>query len=190
MSHNFHVRSYPESVDKRSVQDSMDEYVRHEDWQEGASGTPVPIRWVDHVYDTRQDAEDAIEWAGRGVSYNCMAVKYKHYPDRVKCKAVDDLERRVRDQMQSLEKIKAEASIQNRTSDFIGCPKCGSSLKRVLIHGEFCPLCRADLRSKTNLARIENAKRKMSELNCKRDAAIREHTKPEIRWLVQVEYHT
>ena len=190
MSHNIHYTDYKEDVNKQKVQNSLDEYVRHEDWGEGASGTPNPIRWVDRVYESYEEAQKAIEREDARTWYNCMAVKYKSYMRPAKSKAVTEIEQRIEEQRQAVAKLIKDSSIQNRKSEYIGCPKCGSSLKRTLLRGECCPLCHEDLRSATNLSRIENARKKLDELSKKKEEAVRKSTKPEIRWLVKIEYHT
>ena len=52
MGHNIHYATYPENINKQVVQYEWDEYAAHEDWQEGCSGLPGKIRWIDHICDT------------------------------------------------------------------------------------------------------------------------------------------
>ena len=190
MGHNIRYEDYKLDVDKKKVQASWDEYVQHEDWQEGASGLPMPIRWVDSIFESYDDARKYIEREDERTWYNCMAVKYKEYKRNPNSKAILDLDKRIKDQYDNIEKIKKEASIKNRTSKYIGCPACGSSLSSEHLHGEKCPLCGNDLRSPTNLNRIANANRKYNDLLTKRAEQIKKDNKPEIRWLVKIEYHT
>ena len=201
MSHNIHTETYPLNVNKRAVQAHMDEIVIHEDWQEGASGTPTDIRWLDRTFETLEDAENFIEEEDKRIWYNCMAVKYKSIPEEAVRKSKPtkkeaDLTSAINAQSENIKKIIAQASIQNRTSEYIGCEECGSKLKRVLLRSEYCPLCRADLRSKTNIERINNAQKKLDELKkrCKAETdkrlAALAKIKHEVRWLVKIEYHT
>ena len=46
-------------------------------------------------------------------------------------------------------------SIHNLKSEYIGCKQCGSKLKLKLIHGDICPLCYNDLRSKTTVQKLK-----------------------------------
>lgn len=201
MSHNISHYTYSLNVNKREVEEEMNELVRHEDWQEGASGLPNPIRWVDRTFNTRDEAEAYIENEDRKHWYNCMAVKYKTVKHDAlrqskQSKKEEELTAAIKAQMDNLNKIEKGASVQNRTSEYIGCEKCGSKLKRTLLKTERCPLCGNDLRSKTNLDRMANARAKYNELIQKRDAEEKKRieslkkTAGEIRWLVKIEYHT
>jgi len=201
MSHNIQYASYPLSVKKIDVQEEWDEYVRHEDWQEGASGTPNPIRWVDRTFPNYDAAQQYIEEQDRRIWYNCMAVKYETVKrDALRAskpsKKEEELSAQIKATMDSLNKIEKQASIQNRTSEYIGCEKCGSKLKRTLLKSEYCPLCRNDLRSKTNLERMANARKKADELRDRREALEKKRvedlkkTSREVKWLVKIEYHT
>ena len=194
MSHNIEYYVYGEKVDKKRVQAELDNYVAHADWGEGASGLPNPIRWEDYrVYEDRETAEKAIEDADKKRWYNCMAVKFKEYAPVKQSKAISEIAERVKKATENYQKIVNDARVQNRTSTFIGCPKCGSQLKRELIQGQFCPLCRTDLRSNTNIERIKNADQKIKELQKKhRDMVLAEEKKgkPTVKWLVKIEYHT
>ena len=88
MSHNVRYRDYPENVNKRKVQTDWDTFVAHEDWQEGASGLPSGIRWIDSVicnsYDAAQKYIESIDsgW------YDQLAVRYHVTP---KSKKLDEL---------------------------------------------------------------------------------------------------
>lgn len=201
MSHNIEMASYALNVNKREVQEYWDEVVRHEDWQEGASGLPNSINWVDRTFPNRDAAEQYIEEQDRRTWYNCMAVKYETVKrDALRAskpsKKETELTEQIKATMDSLNKIEKQASIQNRTSEYIGCEKCGSKLKRTLLKTEYCPLCRNDLRSKTNLDRMANARKKIDELRNRREELEKKRidelkkASKEVMWLVKIEYHT
>ena len=71
MGHNIHYATYPENVNKKIVQNEWDEYAAHEDWQEGCSGLPGKIRWLDHVCDTPEEAEEYISSHDKGNYGKC-----------------------------------------------------------------------------------------------------------------------
>lgn len=194
MSHNIHHAVYDENVNKKSVQAYWDNYVRHEDWQEGASGLPNPIRWIDHVCANREDAEAYIEGHDSGW-YDQLAVKFREYPKVEPTKTLTALEGRRKAEAEKYTAYAKAHSVSTFKAEYIGCPNCGSKLKRELLKGESCPLCRAELRSKTTIEtldrysknivaldrRIRAEEKKLEEKNVK---------KSEIKWLVKVEYHT
>lgn len=64
MSHNIKYFEYKEDVDRRKVQAELDNYVAHEDWQEGCSGLSSPIRWIEScgVLGSYEDALPPWKW--------------------------------------------------------------------------------------------------------------------------------
>lgn len=53
--------------------------------------------------------------------------------------------------------LEKEVAVSNRKSAFIGCPCCKSRISVEYLKGrDFCPVCDTDLRSPTNLKRIQN----------------------------------
>lgn len=76
MAHNIRHLSYHCSVSQRKVQNSLDDFVASEDYGEGATGLPSPIRWIDYICKNREEAEEYIKSHDRGW-YDSLAVKYK-----------------------------------------------------------------------------------------------------------------
>lgn len=192
--HNIEFYEYPQNVNRGKVQKELDNLVAHVDWQEGAKGLPNPIQWVERtIYDDRDAAEKAIEIADKNRWYNCMAVLFKEYPRPKPSKELIDLRERIKKIRDAYSKLNDEVSIQNRKSEFIGCPNCGSSLRREKLTGQNCPLCRTDLRSKTSLERLAKAKQKIMDMEVqiiKKEKEIERKGKPVVKWLVKIEFHT
>ena len=189
MSHNVRYRDYPENVNKRKVQTDWDTFVAHEDWQEGASGLPSGIRWIDSVicnsYDAAQKYIESIDsgW------YDQLAVRYHVTP---KSKKLDELRNIVQTTMKKYRDAESALYADGVKSAFIGCKKCGSKLNREYVKRNTCPLCGQDFRSDTTKARILAAKKKYESAvtnlqNCEASLAKKNS---ELRWLVKVEYHT
>ena len=78
MGHNIMYSTYPENVNRKSVQAEWDDYVAHEDWQEGASGLVNPIEWHNITFNNEEDAREWIDNHDKGW-YRQIAVKYKQY---------------------------------------------------------------------------------------------------------------
>lgn len=76
MAHNTKHLDYHCSVSQKQVQKKLDYYVATEDYQEGASGLPQPIRWINHLCKNRDEAMEYIESHDR-CWYDCLAVQYK-----------------------------------------------------------------------------------------------------------------
>lgn len=186
MGHQINYYTYALDCKKQDIIDELNEECEYS--SDSRSGLPNPIRWLDVTLDDYDDAVKYIE-AHQRQWYDQVAVKYKQYPRQSTSKAAIVLTDRIKKQKDALTKIVAESHVSNRTSEFIGCEKCGSKLKRTLLPGDCCPLCRTDLRSKTNLDRIANAKAKLDELNQKMEEQVKKDCKPVVKWLVKIEYH-
>lgn len=76
MAHNICHFDYHCSNSQKKVERDLDNFVAHEDWQEGATGLPQPIIWIDRVFPNRDEALGYIKSNDRGW-YDCLAVKYK-----------------------------------------------------------------------------------------------------------------
>ena len=90
MGHEIRHETYPENVDKKKVQAEWDDTVRHICWQEGASGLGRPIRWLDKVCGSYEEAEEYIQKQDKGW-YDQLAVKYLDYGDVQPSKKVVEL---------------------------------------------------------------------------------------------------
>ena len=76
MGHNIHFAEYSENVNKKQVQAEWDDYAAKEDWQEGSSGLGSDIRWIDHICESREEAEEYIRSHDKGW-YDQLAVKFR-----------------------------------------------------------------------------------------------------------------
>ena len=76
MAHNIRHFVFHCSSSKKQLEKMLDSYVAREDYEEGAVGLPSPIRWIDHLCKSREEAEEYIQTHDRGW-YDCLAVRYK-----------------------------------------------------------------------------------------------------------------
>lgn len=187
--HNIEHYDYPEKVNKKTVQSELNDYVSYETRGEGGGGID-PIRWNDVVCKSYDDAIKWIESHDKGW-YDCLAVKYEE-PIKSLTKSAKEAEL----EQKELEARKLYGDRSNalyprtRTSEFIGCSKCGSRLANKYLNSNFCPVCRADLRPETTLNSIRAAKDKWERAkNALKDYQMN-HGRKEVRWLVKIEYHT
>ena len=194
MGHEVKHFTYPENVNKTRVQRDLDNYAAHEDWQEGCRGLNGSIRWNDHVCANYEEAEAYIESHDKG-RYGQLAVKYREYEKIEPTKNLLSLKERLDKEREKKAEYTAAHSVSAFKAEFVGCPDCGSKLKKTLLKSENCPLCRAELRGKTTVdtiaryeanirdlqKQIKEEEKKMEEKNLK---------KSKIKWLVKIEYHT
>lgn len=191
--HNIVTSTYDEKVNRKDVQHEWDTYVAHEDWQEGASGLPCAIKWVeDKVFANREEAEEYIKTMDSRISYNCMAVKFKTMKPGVTSKTLESYKRAEVAQIEKIENYSKEHGVKTLKAEYIGCSGCGSKLNKAKLWNNVCPLCHTDLRSKTVLKAIEKYENNLQVLRDKIKNEEKRITEKhyEIQWLVKIEYHT
>mgnify|MGYP002521728111 CR=1 FL=1 len=196
MSHEIKYGIYPEKVNKKNVQINWDNYVAHEDWQEGASGLARPIRWIEgEILASREEAYEYIAKHDSG-DYDQLAVRFRDvYIEPETSKKYDTLVKRLNNLKTEYESRNSIAYATTVKSEYIGCKHCGSKLAaRYIQNTNKCPLCHSDLRSVTALANLKRLKERISEV----EKQFKEEKKKldkkllkvsEIKWLVKVEYH-
>ena len=189
MGHNINHYVYPRFVNKKQVQKELDNYVAHEDWQEGCRGLTQPIRWLeDKVYGSEEEAHEAIKRLDRGW-YDQLAVLFQQNEEphddriralRVKCAEAGDEFRR-RDQLLYSQAVK---------SAYIGCKQCGSRLARNYLKVNSCPVCHAELRPEHMLKSVSAAKAKWEKAKQDVEEYKKKKGAKKVCWLVKIEYHT
>ena len=189
MGHNIHFAEYSENVNKKQVQAEWDDYVAKEDWQEGCSGLGSDIRWIDHICESREEAEEYIRSHDKGW-YDQLAVKFRK-PTNESAKT-KDLRTRMSIAYKKYNYLARKVHYAGCVSEFISCRTCKSKIATHYIRSNLCPVCGADLRPATTIARETAAKAKAEELEKKLAAEQVKDAKKkgEIRWLVKIEYHT
>ena len=194
MGHNVKYRTYAENVDKKKVQAEWDHYAAMEDWKEGASSLVHPIRWIDHICTNEEEAEEYIKEHDKGW-YDQLAVKFRDIPVGEPSKTLLSLKKRLKAVQEKRSAYVEAHSVRAFKAEYIGCPKCGSKLKRELLRGDWCPLCRAELLSKTTIETLDRYSKNICELYKQINAEekkLQEKSikKSTIKWLVKIEYHT
>ena len=185
--HNIEYYTYPEKSDKRKIYRDLNDYVEYETRHEGGSSLEN-IRWNDFVCSSYDDANDGIKNHDRGW-YDQLAVKYMS-PVEQKSKKLDELDSKIKEAYEVYAKRNAVVYPKTRKSEFIGCGNYKSRLATRHLTGNFCPVCRADLRPETTLESIAAAKNKWENAKDNRANYVNNHSKKEINWLVKIEYHT
>lgn len=190
MSHNVELFTYSEKVDKNKVQAELDDYVAHEDWQEGCTGLFHSIRWLEGtVYEDREKAEEAIDRLDRN-NYDCLAVKFK-CPMPFRDAKLIELNQKCKDTHNEYVNRECAVYADTITSAFIGCKACGSKISRTHLRPRNnCPVCRADLRPEYMLKSIQTAKDRWEKAKKTADEYYKRKSKKEVCWLVKIEYHT
>lgn len=191
MGHEIRYLDFRENASKTVIESEANKIAKRDgDYH---SGLNSPIRWIDRVCANREEAVEYIKSHDTGW-YDQLAVKFREYPKLEPSKTLVALRTRLDNEKSKKIAYEKAHSVSSFKAEFVGCPKCGSKLKRELLKSESCPLCREELRSKTTmetLARYESnirdlnkqinaEERKLEEKNIKKSA---------IKWLVKIEYH-
>lgn len=189
MSHNVDYFTYAEKVNRSEVQKDLDAYVARADWQEGASGLPNRIRWIETtICDTEDMAMDFLHKNDRGW-YDCLAVRFRGKGKPTK--GLETAKARHKEAFDHYINLNGKLYSETVKSEYIGCKQCGSKLKSSLLKMNSCPLCGQDFRSETTLKAIETAKKKKDAAEKKvQEEQAKANKTGEIHWLVKIEYHT
>lgn len=183
--HSINKWSFPVSESKEKISAEINEYVCEESDSHG--GLYSPIKWIDYNAGTREQAEAYIDRIDTG-SYGQYAVKFTEPKET---KKIADLQTKRTEAYKKYSVANDELHCEKVTSEFIGCKECGSKLARKHLRSNFCPLCRADLRSPTELKRIKSLKDAVDKADKALRVAEEEQAKKggNEKWLVKFEFH-
>lgn len=111
---------------------------------------PILLKKNVPVLTSRQEAEKYMEENNldnsRDYSYG---VRFLHHDKDANSAKREDLIRRIMETSKKKTEFDKSHSVRTFKAEYIGCPSCGSKLKRTLLNSDLCPLCRTDMRSKT-----------------------------------------
>lgn len=194
MSHEIRFASYPENCNPKEVAAEWDEIVRHEDYQEGASGLCHPIRWIDKVLPTREEAVQYINSIDSGW-YDNIAVKYRDFSHIKQPKEIEKFDERIQKAQIRYNNLDRKDHFENAKAAFISCPRCKSKIASEYLRWNRCPVCGADMRPKTVLDRLSSLEASIKKLQKEKAEAVKafqakKEKNAKIKWLVKVEFHT
>lgn len=190
MSHCIKYFTYSENHDKRKVEYELDNYVKHQTYEEGGSGLAHPIKWIGStVHPDYNAAVEAIKELDNGW-YDQIAVLYKEKLPEATSGRRDELRARLADTNAKFNELNNQIAAQTFKAQFVGCRKCGSKINREYVKSNFCPVCRTDMRSDTTLARLKGYKEKAEKLSSElRKEEQKLAAKGNTKWLVKIEFH-
>lgn len=139
--------------------------------------------------DGYDEAEEKLSelYSKYGRKYN-YGIKYLDYSKVKPTKKMQDLDRRIKELEQKISDYATEHSVLKFKAEFVGCPCCGSKLKREMLKSDNCPLCHTDMRSNTTLTTLKGYKDKIRDLKKQHTAETKKMKgKTEMRWLVNAE---
>lgn len=190
--HNISYYTYPEKCNKKEVEEELNAHVARQTYQEGGHGLDSPIRWLNMEPLPDYDAAvKAIESHDRGW-YDQLAVRYRELPANVSSKKIEELKNKAAEVYQTLMQLEKKVAAKDFKAQLVSCKKCGSKLNKDYLNSNFCPLCRADMRSDTMQKRLATLRKRHQELQeaLRKEQAALAAKKGKVMWLVKIEYHT
>lgn len=148
------------------------------------------FRVLPGVCSSYEDAEATIN--RHDAVYDNIIVAYKELPVGVTSAKLKELEQK----LGSINKEIYDENQKDYFADFksakVTCKNCSSAINKSYIRGHSCPVCRADMRPATEIARIERKKEKSKllseQIRKEKDKLL--DKKHEKRYLIKFEYHT
>lgn len=184
---------YPITLSTKLIEAEIQHYVSCRCIEEGGSGLINSIRWIDKTFSNYDEARNYIDRIDSG-NYDQIAVKYLVYSNIKPSTTLNTLLQRLDAESKKKTEYAKAHSVSAAKAAYIGCPNCGSRLKKELLRSEHCPLCRTDLRSDATINKLNELQEKINELNMK---IAEERKKLEAKnrkgakehWLVKIEFH-
>lgn len=180
---------FPVKISKNTIKSEI--YESH--YQERGAMEPVflDFKWMENkVCDNYEDAKEYINSLNLYRKFN-VAVKFKNpLTEPKETSSMKTLLRRIAETEEKLIQYEKNHSVTTFKAEYIGCPDCGSKLKRELLKTDKCPLCGTDMRSKTTTETLSGYRIKIKELKKQYNTEYKkalEKVKTEICWLVEAE---
>jgi len=185
--HNICYLVEDENVKRSLIMDEICERA-----SEDGHGYYSRFTWHDEIspVKNREEAEAIIKKLDNGC-YDDHAVRFFDYSNTKKTAKIAEYEAKIAEYRKGKADYTKRHSIKVLSAEYIGCAKCGSRLNKKLLVGEFCPVCRNDLRSKTTLDKLEWYDDKIADYTCRIKIEQAKQTKvAKIKWLIKYEYHS
>lgn len=140
---------------------------------------------VDGYDNAMKKIDDLYKEYGRRNNYG---IRYMDYGKVKPTKKMEDMKRQIGELEQKSATYATEHSVLAFKAEFVGCPCCGSKLKRERLKTDKCPLCNTDMRSKTTIETLNGYRSKIRELEKRiRTEENKQKGRAEMRWMVHAE---
>jgi len=180
-----------EKARKQVEADANEDAITNGDYHHELNGY---IRFInDKIQEDLEAAKEYIRKHDQG-NYDLLAIRFYYYGKPKPSKTLDKLRIQYEDSVRSRDDLvyKLNHDFHSCKSQYVGCPECGSKLKRDLLKGHHCPLCNKELLSDTALKRIKTANDKVANYQKRyvdKTDELKKKNKPTVMWLVKTEYH-
>ncbi len=187
MGHNVCYVSADENCDRKKILAQICEKANRD-----GDGYTGPLKWHDEI-EPRTNRDAAEKWIRDHDNgwYDDHCVRYYDYSRATITKKIRELQDKHAALTLKMGEYMHQHSVSALKASYIGCPKCGSKLAKEYLSGEYCPLCRTDLRSKTTqetLAKYQEKSKAIIKAIQAEEEKQRRNRK--VRWLIKYEYHS
>ena len=197
MGHACTILTFPEKISKYEITKRCGRWATCNcDLEErgGFGYDYLDIRFTDKVFDSYDEASEYLE--GTFGNYREIAVRYKQYPKMEPNKTMVSLQNRIKEYEDRIREIE-KPHWATTSYEKIRCSNCGSTLATNYCgksYNNYCPVCKADLRPKSLLDRMEKYIQTVNDLKEKLKAEQKKQnmkmaSKAEYMWAVACEVH-
>lgn len=189
MSWVHSLEEFSVNMSKKSITQEICE--RH--YRERGHFEPVFLDFIwkdDVICKDYEEAKEYINSLNLHREKNVAVKFYKPLTGPKDTTAMKNIQRRITETEEKLKNYDKSHSVTTFKAEYVGCPECGSKLKRDLLKKDFCPLCKADMRSKTTKETLEGYRVKIKDLEKQYIAEYKKalsKVKTGIYWLVEAE---
>lgn len=142
------------------------------------------------ICDSYDDAVDYIRTHLDKGWYDDHGVLFRDYSKVKPTKAMENLKEQIKAARDKKEDFIRSHQPNRVKAEFIGCPHCGSKIAKKYLNGVRCPVCRADMRPKSTLERIDGYDKKIRDLEKRyKEAEKKMASKAALKWCVKLEFH-
>lgn len=185
MGHCINYHSFPVETPKKDIQEAMNCEAAYDH-----SSLDKAIRFYDDVLPNYDEAKKFIQNHDSGW-YDQLAVQYLDLPQGFSSKTLDALDAKLGEASKALRAAVDTVTVIQVKAQYIGCKSCGSKLNKKFLKSNFCPICHADMRSETQLQKIQRLQDKVDALTAQYSEERKKLAKKHgvRKWLVKIEYH-
>lgn len=193
MGHEVKFLSYPYSMSKSAICEACGDISEYNGDYRDRSGADINFGVRKSFFNSRQEAEEWIETNCNGF-YEQVAVSYYDSTHIKPSKKLSSLKDKVNKAYNDYSKEISILFNANMKSEYYSCKGCNSKLRVSYLKTNYCPVCHNDLRSPTQLKKIERYEIKVNTLNeelkrLEKQEAEKNRNKGKPMWLVKIEYH-
>lgn len=126
-------------------------------------GNPIDgVRWTNMQFNSYEEAKEY--FYSHDYSWGATGFTFKEVDIEKKSAKLIKLEERLKNAKKTYQEFASYVPHRDMKSNFIACKTCGAKIPTQRYNENYCPFCRQDLRSNTNLVKLQRYKEIMETL--------------------------